>query len=406
MSVQDSAFSHLQHFHAPHSFARRENSFMCSYGSFAKTGGAGAGFLRDRSQQRKDRPRKLSTKERRLGVSLRKADLEFVDACKKGLVDTVGDILAHREGEARRPTSVDVIVRNGGRAQTNRLTTALHEAARGGHANVCALLIENGANPKMTLELGRVLTALHVCTSPQCAQVLLDGGAPSRYRQTLKSDSRIPDPAWYHRSQKRPLVAMVVDAFNEELMKKRGRRLAARERLQMIWSRLNGMIVGVRYIRRFQVAWKERFYDPDRGAFMKQVGAERFYLLASKLEREGSAVQIPDCNSDENNVRNKTSGPETNEVFAAGHGIAAVHAIRQQKKKIPDTQPSGIPDDFPKKKQVKCSTNSSLAEFCDTEETSDSSRTDAASHLLPPKDIAWMKLAELKARTFKSLFGS
>ena len=49
---------------------------MCSYGSFAKMGGAGAGFLRSKSEQRKDRPRRLSTKEKRLGVSLKKADVD------------------------------------------------------------------------------------------------------------------------------------------------------------------------------------------------------------------------------------------------------------------------------------------------------------------------------------------
>ena len=86
---------------------------MCSYGSFAKMGGAGAGFLRSKSEQRRDRPRRLSTKEKRLGVSLKRADVEFVAACKSGLIDTVGDILAH-QGDARRPTSIDVVVRSGG----------------------------------------------------------------------------------------------------------------------------------------------------------------------------------------------------------------------------------------------------------------------------------------------------
>ena len=131
---------------------------MCSYGSFAKMGGSGAGLLRSKGEQRKDRPRRLSTKEKRLGVSLRKADVAFVNACKGGLVDSVSDILAHQAGDERHVTSVNVVVRSGGRSQTNRLTTALPEAARGGHGNVEAFdsFVANGTNLAPTNEMCNV----------------------------------------------------------------------------------------------------------------------------------------------------------------------------------------------------------------------------------------------------------
>ena len=259
---------------------------MCSYGSFAKTGGAGAGFLRTEAEQKfNKRPRKLSAKERRMGLSLRPQDVALVTAAKKGQVDTVADILAHLSDDPaheRAPTSVDVVVRTGGRSQTNRPTSALHEAARHGHTDVCRVLLEaGGADPTKTLELGRVLTALHVCTSPDCARLLLEAGAPCYYRQTLKSDSRIPDPSWYHRAQKRPDVADVVDEFKATLMRQRGRRIAARQRLQMVWDRLCGIVVGVKRIRVFQREFLERYYRPEHPTgFAHGAGRRRWELLA------------------------------------------------------------------------------------------------------------------------------
>ena len=393
---------------------------MCSYGSFAKMGGSGAGLLRSKGEQRKDRPRRLSTKEKRLGVSLRKADVAFVNACKGGLVDSVGDILAHQAGDARHVTSVNVVVRSGGRSQTNRLTTALHEAARGGHGNVCEVLLGAGADPRLTLELGRVLTALHVVTTPQAAQILLDGGAPSQYRQTLRSDSRVPDPAWYQRAQKRPAVAVVIDAFNEELLKRKGRRVAARARLQMIWQRLQGMVVGIRFIRKYQIAWKERFYDPENGAFMRGIGAERFAFYAggganSDSDRdegdasEGGDAEAGTCTGDIDPSLSITSGnggggggacrdgPETVAVeFAAGKGVAAVHAIRRKQRRrnedlaatrvLPKASPPSLTDG--PVNQCRLAENS---EEC---------------HRLPPKRLAELKLAELKSHAFERLFGS
>ena len=359
---------------------------MCSYGSFAKTGGAGYGLLRSKSEQKKDLPRRLSTKEKRLGVSLRKADVAFVAACKSGLVDSVGDILAHEEGDARHISSIDVVVRSGGRAQTSRLTTALHEAARGGHADVCAVLLNAGANPRMTLELGRVLTALHVARTPATAQILLDGHAPSRYRQTLRSDSRIPDPSWYQRAQNRPQVAAVIDAFNEELLKRRGRRVAARSRLQMIWQRLQGMVIGIRFIRQYQIAWKERFYDPENGAFMRGIGAERFAFYAgrgdstdSDEERSLGGEAHADGGGDNQQLHHHHQHQQQDQQqqqqqghltclgataleFAAGNGVAAVQSIRRRKGTLNE------------------------------------------NHLrISPKKLAVLVLAELKSRVFEGL---
>jgi hypothetical protein len=87
---------------------------MCSYGSFAKYAKPP-----QRDPNAVEKPRGLSAYERRFGVSVHPSDVAFVEAAKNGLSDTVGDFF-QREGD-EKPSSVDVVCRVGGRAQTNKL---------------------------------------------------------------------------------------------------------------------------------------------------------------------------------------------------------------------------------------------------------------------------------------------
>ena len=226
-------------------------------------------------------------------VSLRKQDIEYVEAARDGLIDTLRDILAHEEGEQRRPSSVDVVVRLGSRAHA-KVTNALNEAARGGHVEVCRFLCnEGGCDPKKTLELGRVITPLHSAANVETAAVLLEAGAISRYRQTLRSDSRIPDPSWYHNSQRRSAVAGFIDAHNKRLDHAKQKRIAARKNLQLVWTSLNSCVVSIRFIRTIQARWKERFYCPDTGAFIqKGIGAKNFYGRTNVFAAGGATSAV------------------------------------------------------------------------------------------------------------------
>jgi len=249
---------------------------MCSYGSFAKNaGGAMNSNLRKKSEQEADRPRGLSLLEKRLGLSTREEDVAYVLTAQKGLVDSLGDILAHQAGDNRRPSSLDVVVRIGSRA-SGKPSSALHEAAKHGHAGCCRLLLDHGALVNFKLELSRVLIPLHYAKTPQVASTLLEAGS---YSKRQRSDKRLPDMASYARTQKREEVAVVIDEWNEQLKQKLGRRRLARANLQLIWDRLNGMVVGLRRIRQFQREFTEKFYSPDYGGFMK-VGAARFECMA------------------------------------------------------------------------------------------------------------------------------
>ena len=189
--------------------------------------------------------------------------------CEDGLVDTIRDRLTGPE--ELRPTNIDVCVRSGTRSQGNRITTALHAAAKGGHAETCRVLLESGATPSKRLELGRILTPIHVATNVAVVHILLDHGSIAR-----SNDPRVPDPAWYHRTQHREDIAAAIDEYNEIQKSKRQRRVVAKANLQRIWNRLVGMVVGIRRIRRFQLEYKERFYCPNSGKFV-EIANQRFY---------------------------------------------------------------------------------------------------------------------------------
>ena len=253
---------------------------MCSYGSFARNaGGTMNPNLRKKADQEPDRPRGLNLLEKRLGLSTRKEDLEFVITAQKGLVDSLGDILAHQIGDRRRPSSINVIVRVGSRA-SGKPSSALHEASKHGNVECCRLLLDHGASVNLKLELSRVVIPIHYAKTPQVCQVLLEAGSFSK-RQ--RSDKRLPDMASYARTQKREEVAAVIDEWNVQLKKKMGRRKRARANLQMIWDRLNGMVIGLRRIREYQLQFTEKFYSPDYGGFMKVAGA-RFHKMARRYD--------------------------------------------------------------------------------------------------------------------------
>eukprot|EP00944_MAST-04C_sp_MAST-4C-sp1_P005145 g5145.t1 len=237
---------------------------MCSYGAFSRNATAPK---RDPNAPKIER--RLTTYEKRHGVSLKRVDIQFVKMCEDGLVDTIRDRLAGPE--ELRPTSIDVCVRSGTRSQGNRITTALHAAAKGGHAETCRVLLESGATPSKRLELGRILTPIHVATNVAVVHILLDHGSIAR-----SNDPRVPDPAWYHRTQHREDIAGAIDEYNEIQKSKRQRRVVAKANLQRIWNRLNGMVVGIRRIRRFQLEYKERFYCPNSGKFV-EIANQRFY---------------------------------------------------------------------------------------------------------------------------------
>ena len=110
------------------------------------------------------------------------------------------------------------------------------------------------------------------------------------------------------------------------------------------------MVVGIRFIRKWQIAWKERFYDPDKGGFMRNIGAVRFAFYASEYVKdeneEETASVAPTSLCDPNTVSNTvriaqdTDRPETVVVeFAAGKGVAAVHAIRRQQERRSEGAP-------------------------------------------------------------------
>ena len=247
-------------------------------------------------------------------------------------------------------------------------------------------------------------------STPNAAQVLLDGGAPSKYRQTLRSDSRIPDPAWYHRTQKRPAVAAIIDAFNEELMK---RRIEG-------WRQghTNGLAEaagnGCRHPLHSKVAdsVEERFYDPDKGGFMRNIGAVRFAFYASEYVKDGNeeetASVAPTSLCDPNTVSNTvriaqdTDRPETVVVeFAAGKGVAAVHAIRRQLER---RKGRGAACETPKLKEHDSWKKASP----DYVNPANESAVEASIHSgecqrLPPTALANLKLAELKSRVFEHL---
>jgi len=300
---------------------------MCSYGSIAKgAGGAMNQNLRRKEDQEPDRPRKLNRLEKKLGLSTREEDVAFVITAQKGLIDTLGDILAHRPGDQRRPTDRNVVVRVGSRA-SGKPSTALHEAAKHGHADCCQLLIEHGCDVNFKLQLSRVLIPLHYAKTTQVCHVLLRAGSFSR-RQ--RSDKRLPDMAKHARTQKREEVAIVIDEWNIAAQKKRGRRVHARVNLQMIWDRLNGMVVGLRRIRQFQLEFTEKFYSPDYGGFMK-VGAARFEEFSS------GQLQVE--------VEPEILGPEDVKDMrecGAGSGLKAALLLRQAHKSFPIEQQKPI----------------------------------------------------------------
>ena len=330
---------------------------MCSYGSFAKgAGGAMNANLRKKADQEPDRPRGLSKLEKRIGLSTRQEDIDFVVTAQKGLIDTLGDILAHQIGDARRPTCRDVIVRIGSRA-SGKPSSALHEASKHGHADCCRLLIEQGAQVNFKLELSRVLIPLHLAKTTQVCQVLLRAGS---YSKRQRSDKRLPDMAQYQRTQKREDVAVLIDEWNIAASKKRGRRINARQNLQMIWDRLNGMVVGLKRIRQFQMEFTEKFYSPDYGGFMK-VGKARFNEFAiaaaasnrpttttttesiesitttteSTESTESIEKEIPQLMSSEVGHSNQVKVEPIVEVMCGGSGLKAALLLRQAQRCFP-----------------------------------------------------------------------
>ena len=96
---------------------------MCSYGAFSRNATAPK---RDPNAPKIER--RLTTYEKRHGVSLRRIDIQFVKYCEDGLVDTIRDRLTGPE--ELRPTSIDVCVRSGTRSQGNRITTARMQQPR------------------------------------------------------------------------------------------------------------------------------------------------------------------------------------------------------------------------------------------------------------------------------------
>jgi hypothetical protein len=240
---------------------------MCSYGSFSRNAKPPK-----RDPNAVEKPRGLSAYERRFGFSMETKDIQFVTYAKDGLRDSLEDCL--RDNSLSKPSSINCIVRVGGRSQTNKPTTALHVASQNGHVEVCRTLIEYGADPSRRIELSRVLTPLHLAASPEVVHVLLEGGATGRF-----ADPRIPEPAWYHHQQNRHEVALAIEEYNQIQKDKRKRRKHALVRLQSVWDRLNGMVVGLNFIRQFQKDWKEKFYNPDNqasGCGFLHIGMKRF----------------------------------------------------------------------------------------------------------------------------------
>ena len=111
---------------------------MCSYGSFSRNAKPPK-----RDPNAVEKPRGLSAYERRFGFSMETKDIQFVTYAKDGLRDSLEDCL--RDNSLSKPSSINCIVRVGGRSQTNKPTTALHVASQNGHVEVCrTLTLRNG----------------------------------------------------------------------------------------------------------------------------------------------------------------------------------------------------------------------------------------------------------------------
>ena len=102
------------------------------------------------------------------------------------------------------------------------------------------------------------------------------------------------------------------------------------------------MVVGIKCIKNFQAAWKERFYDPDRGTFMRQVGTKRFRLLAGELLTEVNDIgqQIAEALHMEleyDNVMMTTQKGRAGQILGAmfsGRGTSLGVRMTKQIKKI------------------------------------------------------------------------
>lgn len=152
----------------------------------------------------------------------------------------------------------------------------MHAAATGGHSECVRVLLENGANPAKVLELSRVLSALHVASSVAVVHVLIEHGAPLHH-----PDPRVPSPSWYHRSQNREDVAEAIEEYYIVEKKKKTNKKTAWKNLGNVFRRLRGMVRGLRFIRNFQVRWKERFYDPENRNGFLRIADIRYNKFAS-----------------------------------------------------------------------------------------------------------------------------
>lgn len=134
-------------------------------------------------------------------VSRREEDATLVTAAGRGAADEVKELLAHASSPnvlARRVTE------NGSHAHA---TTALHAAAAKGSLECVQMLLDGGADPRRKQSGLRMLTPLHEAANMDVAKALLSSGA-----SPVAQDPREPDPAWYHRQRGRHKVADIISA--------------------------------------------------------------------------------------------------------------------------------------------------------------------------------------------------